>query len=143
MKKIIFILVAFVSITTVYAQQPAAKKTTGQNNKKYDALENSVSQITEKLNLQLTLADNVLPEIKAVTLNRKKQINDARVSFGTNVAEFNKAKKTIIESWEVDIKAIITEAQYNKYMADKEARKLAKEQKKPAPAGNINVEPLF
>jgi hypothetical protein len=125
MKKLIFILALMVSIGTLYAQQP------GQNNKKYSGIDEKVDKITNKLKADLTLNDNQTNQVKAITLNRVKQVHDAKAST-TDPKAFKEARKTIFETWESELKGIVTEDQYSKYLLKKDEKKKAAASKKAA-----------
>ena len=140
MKKVIFILALMVSTGTIYAQQPDAK-IQGQNNRKYVNIDSKAEAITNKLKTDLTLTDDQTSQVQAITLNRVKQVHDAKASNQGNPAGFNKARKTIFETWETELKGIVTDDQYAKYLQIKADRKKEKAAKKVG--AQEDVEDMF
>jgi hypothetical protein len=131
MKKVIFILALIVSIGTLYAQQP------GQNNKKYSVIDEKADKITNRLKADLGLTDNQSNQVKAITLNRVKQVHDAKASNAGDPKAFNQARKTIFQTWEDELKGIVTEDQYSKYLLKKDEKKKDAASKKAAKEENL------
>ncbi len=123
MKKVIFFLALIVSVGTLFAQTKPKTQTQGQNNKKYTSLDSKVDKITGKLKTELILDDDQTTQVRAITLNRVKQVSDAKTSFGEDKKGFNQARKTIFEGWETELQGILTDVQYTSYLATKDLQK--------------------
>jgi protein CpxP len=119
MKKVIFLLALIVSVGTLYAQT----KNKGKGNRTYANLDERVNEVTGKLKTDLKLTDDQASQVRAITLNRVKQVSDAKKSFGEDKKGFNQARKTIFQGWETELKSIVTADQYAAYLVKKDERK--------------------
>lgn len=129
MKKVIFLLALIVSVGTLHAQQTKSKTKEKDNKgqtKKYASQDERVNKVTDDLKTNLKLTDDQTSKVRTITLNRVKQVSDAKKSFGADKAGFNKERKTIFQGWETELKGIVTADQYAAYLVKKDERKKAK-----------------
>ena len=132
MKKVIFLFALTISVSSVFAQnkllegksKTTTTTTTASGNKTYANLDERVNSITSVLKTDLALSDAQVTQIKAVTVNRINQIEEARKTMGSNEKLFTQARTTIFAGWETDLKGILNATQLASYVSKKEADKV-------------------
>lgn len=126
MKKLFFILIALmVSVGTMHAQQTKGNKGKGNGNGQRKNLtpEEKADKIINRLKAELTLTENQLDPVKKATLTRLNQVEAAKAKAGEDKKAFGQERKKIFQSWETELKGILTPDQYNAYLAKKEEKK--------------------
>jgi len=145
MKKLIYILVLAISVSTVYAQSEKAKKEgdskvakdtkevkaptksetpKGKENKQTP--DDRANKITAKLKEVLVLTDDQVIKVKAITLTRVNSIKAAKVTSKDNKEAFGQERKKIFIAWNASLKEILTADQMAKLKVYREEKKNAK-----------------
>ncbi len=135
MKKAILFLALVVSIGSVFAQQEKAKgqgKGKGKEKNQNLTPEEKATKITNRLKTELSLTDEQVPKVNAVTLTRVKQATEAKTKTAEDKKAFGQQRKTIFQSWETEMKTILTPEQFATYQTKKDAQKKKMEEKKAA-----------
>ncbi len=112
MKTILLSLFLTFCLATVFAQQkPTMSSMTA---------EQKADEIVAKLNTNVNLTQDQLPKVKAISLERVNKNTAAFKKIGPNdKARLLATNKSILAEWEVQLKGILSEDQYNKYLQTK------------------------
>jgi protein CpxP len=147
MKKLLLMVALVFGMTSVFAQSPTAteknkgkqgqqkgqKKGNGQAKKLTP--EERAAKHTEKMKTELTLTDDQISKVKAITLTRAQKIDEVRAKYAAakDKANFKTERKAAFQAWETDLKGILTPEQLSKYEAKKaEKKKKLEERRKNA-----------
>jgi|SRR6187402_248175 len=106
MKNIILSLTLLLFSTIVFAQAPVTA-------------EQKAEETVTKLKTELALTDDQIPKVKAITVDRINKITAAKKKNGADKPRMQSDSKRIFDEWETQLKAILTEAQYNTYSSKK------------------------
>ncbi len=72
-----------------------------------------------KLKTELTLTDEQIPKVKAITIDRITKITAAKKKNGADKPRMQSDSNRIFSEWETQLKGIVTDEQYSKYLASK------------------------
>ena len=111
MKKLFFLLLLSCGMTYSYAQTSQAKSPM--------TAEQKADETVTKLKTELTLTDDQVTKVKAITVERINKVTAAHKKIGADKSRLNSANKQIYDEWESKLKGILTEDQYTKYLASK------------------------
>ena len=111
MKKIIFVLVFLMGTTYLYAQQNQTKSSLTPEQK--------ADETVAKLKTDLSLTEEQVPKVKSITVDRINKVTSAHKKYGADKVRIQAANKLIFDEWETQLKSVVTEEQYNKYLASK------------------------
>lgn len=125
MKKVIFMIALVLFSVSLQAQNNAEKGKTKDKTQKAKNLtpEEKADKITNRLKTELTLTEEQTPKVKQATLNRINQVTAAKTKAGEDKKVFGQERKKIFQSWETEMKGILTEDQYKTYLVKKEEKK--------------------
>ncbi len=105
------LLLTFISIGMQAQQKATLSKATPDQ---------KADEIVAKLKTDLGLTDEQVPKVKAISLERINKNTEAFKKIGPNdKARLLAANKKILGEWEAQLKGILTEDQYNKYLGTK------------------------
>ncbi len=111
MKNLIIVLMLLIgSATYTNAQnQPKSQQTP----------EEKADEVVAKLKTDIALTDEQAPKVKAITVERINKVTAAQKKHSADKPRLQNARKLIFEEWETQLKGIVSEDQYNKYLATK------------------------
>jgi protein CpxP len=112
MKNLILILFLFIASNTYLHAQQGQPKNQQTPDEKAD-------EVVAKLKTDIALTDEQAPKVKTITLDRINKVTEARKKHGADKPRLQAAQKLIFEEWETQLKSIVSEDQYNKYLATK------------------------
>lgn len=96
------------SIVVMAQQKPAMSNKTP---------EQKADEIVAKVNERVGLTDEQLPKVKAISIERVNKNTAAFKKIGPNdKARLTAANKLILDEWEIQLKGILTEDQFAKYI---------------------------
>jgi hypothetical protein len=105
---ILSFLFLFGSVVLFAQQKPALSNTSP---------EQKADEIVQKLNSSVSLTDEQIPKIRTISIDRVNKNTAAFKKIGPNdKARLQAANKINLEEWETQLKGILTEDQYNKYL---------------------------
>lgn len=105
--KNIFLAITFLFISTFVLGQ--APMTTDQK----------AEETVSKLKTDLSLTDEQIPKVKAITVDRITKITAAKKKNGADKPRMQADSNKIFAEWETQLKTILTEGQYATYIATK------------------------
>jgi hypothetical protein len=76
-------------------------------------------EVVTKLKNDIQLTEEQVPKVKTITLDRITKVTDATKKYGKDKNRLNAAKTKIFDEWEAQLKTIVTEDQFKKYLASK------------------------
>jgi ABC-type transporter MlaC component len=76
-------------------------------------------EVVAKLKNEIGLTNEQLPKVKAITVEKINKVTAAHKKNGADKTRLQSANKLILEEWESQLKGIITEEQYKKYLTNK------------------------
>jgi protein CpxP len=105
------VLFSFFSLVLFAQQKPTMSSMTP---------EQKADEIVAKLKTDVGLTDEQIPKVKAISLDRVNKNTAAFKKIGPNdKARLLAANKSVLAEWETQLKAILTEDQYAKYLQTK------------------------
>lgn len=107
MKNLIFLLALLLGFTFAHSQ--GAPQTADQK----------ADEVVAKLKNDIQLTEEQVPKVKTITLDRINKVTDATKKYGKDKNRLNAAKTKIFDEWEAQLKTIVSEDQYKKYMTGK------------------------
>jgi hypothetical protein len=108
---LLLIMLAFVSVVVNAQQKPTMSPVTPDQ---------KADEIVAKLKTDVALTDDQIPKVKAISLERINKNTAAFKKIGPNdKARLLAANKSVLAEWETQLKGILNEDQYNKYLLTK------------------------
>lgn len=105
---ILSLLIVFSSVVLFAQQKPAMSA---------KSPEQKADEIVAKLNTSVGLTDEQIPKVKAISVDRVTKNTEAFKKIGPNdKARLAAANKLVLADWETQLKGILTEDQYAKYL---------------------------
>jgi protein CpxP len=111
MRKIFFLFVFLLGFTAIQAQ-------TNQTKSMMTA-EQKADETVTKLKTELSLTDDQVTKVKAITVDKINKVTAAHKKNGADKSRLQAANKLIQDEYETQLKGIVTEEQFNKYLASK------------------------
>lgn len=111
MKKLFFLALLFVGLQAAHAQ-------TNQTKSMMTA-EQKADESVNKLKTELSLSDEQVTKVKAITVDKINKVTAAHKKNGADKSRLQAANKLIQDEYETSLKGIVTEEQFNKYLASK------------------------
>ena len=108
MKKIFLLFMLSFGITYSYAQTKSPM-----------TADQKADEVVAKLKSELALTDEEVPKVKVITVDKINKVTAAHKKNGADKSRLQSANKLIQEEWETQLKGIVTEEQYSKYLASK------------------------
>ena len=102
-----FLVIALLFITTIIVGQ--APMTADQK----------ADETVSKLKKDLSLTDEQIPKVKAITVDRITKITTAKKKNGADKPRMQADSNKIFAEWETQLKGILNEEQYTKYLSSK------------------------
>jgi len=134
MKKVVFMIAVVIAAAFTTQAQQAKSKGNGNGNGQQKGQnltpDQKADKITARLKTELSLTDAQVPQVKQATLTRINQAADAKTKAGADKQALGQQRKQIFQSWETQMKGILTPDQYNTYLAKKEEKKKQMQQRK-------------
>ncbi len=111
MKNLFFLILLFVGIQAAQAQtnQPKAMMTAEQK----------ADESVNKLKTELSLNNEQVTKVKVITVDKINKVTAAHKKNGADKSRLQAANKLIQDEYETQLKGIVTEDQFNKYLAMK------------------------
>lgn len=111
MKNLFFLILLFVGIEAAQAQtnQPKAMMTAEQK----------ADESVNKLKTELSLNNEQVTKVKVITVDKINKVTAAHKKNGADKSRLQAANKLIQDEYETQLKGIVTEDQFNKYLAMK------------------------
>ena len=81
--------------------------------------EEKADETVAKLKTDIALTDEQTPKVKAITVDRINKVTAAHKKYGADKQRLQAALKLIFDDWEAQLKIIVNEEQYKKYLATK------------------------
>lgn len=76
-------------------------------------------ETVDKLKTELALTDEQATKVKTITVEKINKVTAAHKKIGADKNRLKAANQQIQEEWENQLKGIVTEEQYKKYLASK------------------------
>jgi len=111
MKKIFLLLILCVGFTVAQAQ------TTQQ--KSMMTAEQKADESVARLKTDLSLTDDQVAKVKVITVDKINKVTAAHKKNGADKNRLQAANKLIQDEYETQLKGIVTEDQFNKYLSSK------------------------
>lgn len=111
MKKLFFLLILCAGFTVAQAQ-------TNQQKSMMTA-EQKADETVTKLKTELSLSDEQVTKVKAITVEKINKVTAAHKKNGADKNRLQAANKLIQDEYETQLKGIVTEDQFNKYLTSK------------------------
>jgi periplasmic protein CpxP/Spy len=140
MKKTFLIIAIALLSVPVLAQNSKGKGKDQEKTQKAKNLtpEEKATKITNRLKTELALTDEQTPKVNQATLSRINQVAAAKTKAGDDKKIFGQERKKIFQSWETEMKGILTADQYKTYLVKKEEKKKKIQENKGKKTGQTN-----
>ena len=101
----------FVSIQAAQAQTTQTKSMM--------TAEQKADETVTKLKTELSLTDDQVAKVKNITVDKINKVTAAHKKNGADKSRLQAANKLIQDEYETQLKGIVTEEQFNKYLTSK------------------------
>jgi periplasmic protein CpxP/Spy len=109
MKNLFLTILLFAGLTAAHAQSNQQKSMVTAEQKAEESI--------NKLKTELTLTEEQVPKVKAITIDKINKVTAAHKKNGADKNRLQAANKLIQEEYETALKGILTEEQFKKYHA--------------------------
>jgi periplasmic protein CpxP/Spy len=107
MKNLLLTILLLAGLTAAHAQSNQQKSMV--------TAEQKTEENINKLKTELTLTEEQIPKVKAITMDKINKVTAAHKKSGADKNRLQAANKLIQEEYETALKEILTEEQFKKY----------------------------
>jgi hypothetical protein len=81
--------------------------------------ESKAEEVVAKLKTDLNLSEDQVGKVKAITVERINKVTAAVKKYSPDKNRVQAASKLVLEEWETELKGLVSDEQFSKYLATK------------------------